>query len=343
MGLQTGYKSIGSAGKTVDGREIRPEWIQEAVETYDPNLYTAVLNFNHWPAKYFGSYGKVLGLKKGTSVENAISALANIEPNSRLTALSKEEVLFSSMEIDTDFRGSGKCYLVGLAVTPSPASVGTEQLKFASELDRFGSEVFFESNPSKTQFQATDYVRMDFSEIHKNMEEPDEKKFTSWLKKLINLDKETESEEETSMSNDNKKIEELQNEVSSLASAVNKLINKDDGNTPDNTNFSGDPNQLVEALAPQLEKFGIKISADKPKTDSEKIDELATKLENFMNKFDNADTNEATEKTEGDDQLVQLQNQVSQLANTINLAINGEQDSTPSGDQIQNDGTNDLV
>ncbi|WP_186791292.1 GPO family capsid scaffolding protein, partial [Salmonella enterica] len=35
-----------------------------------------------------------------------------------------------SMEIQPNFGNSGKCYLVGLAVTDDPASLGTEYLEF---------------------------------------------------------------------------------------------------------------------------------------------------------------------------------------------------------------------
>src|SRR3546814_16550343 len=40
--------------------------------------------------------------------------------------------LFTSCEIHPDFAGEGKAYLVGLAVTDMPASLGTEPLKFAA-------------------------------------------------------------------------------------------------------------------------------------------------------------------------------------------------------------------
>jgi hypothetical protein len=40
--------------------------------------------------------------------------------------------VYTSMEIRPNFANSGKCYLVGLAVTDDPASLGTEYLEFCS-------------------------------------------------------------------------------------------------------------------------------------------------------------------------------------------------------------------
>jgi hypothetical protein len=40
--------------------------------------------------------------------------------------------VYTSMEIQPNFANSGKCYLVGLAVTDDPASLGTEYLEFCS-------------------------------------------------------------------------------------------------------------------------------------------------------------------------------------------------------------------
>lgn len=40
--------------------------------------------------------------------------------------------MYTSIEVDTNFAGTGQAYLVGLAVTDSPASIGTEYLKFCS-------------------------------------------------------------------------------------------------------------------------------------------------------------------------------------------------------------------
>lgn len=38
---------IGTSGKTVDGRDIKPEWLEQAAEDYNPELYGARINVEH--------------------------------------------------------------------------------------------------------------------------------------------------------------------------------------------------------------------------------------------------------------------------------------------------------
>ncbi len=44
----------------------------------------------------------------------------------------KGQKLFTSMEVSPKFAGYGKAYLVGLAATDNPASLGTEMLTFSA-------------------------------------------------------------------------------------------------------------------------------------------------------------------------------------------------------------------
>ncbi|OMR09778.1 capsid scaffolding protein, partial [Burkholderia pseudomallei] len=55
-------------------------------------------------------------------------------PTDELVALSKKrQKLFTSIEINPDFADIGEAYLVGLAATDDPASLGTEALQFAAK------------------------------------------------------------------------------------------------------------------------------------------------------------------------------------------------------------------
>ena len=52
-----------------------------------------------------------------------------ISPTDELIALNKQQQkVYTSVEIDTDFSDTGEAYLVGLAVTDNPASLGTSML-----------------------------------------------------------------------------------------------------------------------------------------------------------------------------------------------------------------------
>lgn len=131
---------IATAGQTTDGREIQREWIEQMAETYDPSVYGARINVEHlrgfMPDGDFGAYGDVLALKAETVTvngEDKLALFAQLAANDKLKALNKaNQKIYTSVEIDTNFAKTGRAYLVGLAVTDSPASLGTEMLQFAA-------------------------------------------------------------------------------------------------------------------------------------------------------------------------------------------------------------------
>ncbi|MCP5972942.1 GPO family capsid scaffolding protein, partial [Klebsiella pneumoniae] len=54
-------------------------------------------------------------------------------PSADLVAYTRNlQKLFTSMEVNTSFADTGKAYLVGLAATDDPASLGTEMLQFSA-------------------------------------------------------------------------------------------------------------------------------------------------------------------------------------------------------------------
>lgn len=136
---------VAVAGATAsDGRVIEPEWLKDAAETYKPETYTARVNVEHVRGftgdKPFKAMGDVLALKTetidltiGGKVEKRLALFAQIEPHSDLVTLTKDgQKVFTSIEIAPNFGASGKAGLVGLAVTDSPASLGTERLAFTA-------------------------------------------------------------------------------------------------------------------------------------------------------------------------------------------------------------------
>ncbi|HEJ6164786.1 TPA: GPO family capsid scaffolding protein [Pseudomonas aeruginosa] len=127
-------------GATTDGRTIERSWIEQMAESYDPKTYGARLNCEHirglMPDSVFGSFGDVLALKTD-EVEVAgakkLGLFAQIEPTASLIELNKKgQKIYTSAEIQPNFAESGKYYLMGLAITDSPASLGTDALKFSA-------------------------------------------------------------------------------------------------------------------------------------------------------------------------------------------------------------------
>ncbi|CAI8980122.1 Capsid scaffolding protein [Pseudomonas sp. IT-P100] len=137
--LTSYWKRVATSGPTVDGREILPQELRDIAETYTPSLYTAVIWCEH--ERWFGSFGTVFAVRlieEGDDLEPGQVALeAQLKPNDKLLRLNDAgEKLFTSIEIRPNFRGRGKAYMTGIAVTDEPASVGTQELYFSSRTSR---------------------------------------------------------------------------------------------------------------------------------------------------------------------------------------------------------------
>lgn len=135
---------IGVEGATTDGREISREWLEQMAAAYNPAVYTATINLEHIksysPDSTFNRYGTVnaLGTEEITDgpLAGKLALYADILPTDSLVALVKQgQKLFTSMEVSTKFADTGKAYLVGLAATDDPASLGTEMLAFSAKAD----------------------------------------------------------------------------------------------------------------------------------------------------------------------------------------------------------------
>ncbi|EMK3322537.1 GPO family capsid scaffolding protein [Vibrio vulnificus] len=125
------WKIVATEGATIDGRVLSAQWLSEMAESYATTEYTAMI----WPEHFrFGGFGNNWGsveAVKAEKVDGKMRLFAKILPNQYLLAANKlGQKLFTSIEIQPDYKGTGKCYLRGLAVTDSPASTGTSRLEF---------------------------------------------------------------------------------------------------------------------------------------------------------------------------------------------------------------------
>lgn len=141
---KTRFFRVAVEGQTTDGRTIERQWIADAAATYNRQTYSARINMEHVRGitadKPFKAYGDVLSLKAeeielelAGKKEKKLALFAELDVTDELVAMNKDrQKLYSSIEISPNFANSGKAYLVGLAVTDSPASLGTEMLQFAA-------------------------------------------------------------------------------------------------------------------------------------------------------------------------------------------------------------------
>ncbi len=128
-------------GATTDGRQIERQWLVDAAETYSQNTYGARVWIEHMrsllPDSPFRAYGDVVALKT-EEVDIAgvkkLALFAQIEPTTDLVTMNKaRQKMFTSIEIRPKFADTGRAYLDGIAVTDSPASLGTEMLTFSAQ------------------------------------------------------------------------------------------------------------------------------------------------------------------------------------------------------------------
>lgn len=163
-------------GATTDGRNIERSWIEDMAALYNPDTYTARINCEHikwpWPGGEFGAYGSVLAAKSeevDINGEKKLALFVQIEPNDALLKLNKDgQKLHTSVEVQPNFADTGRAYLVGLAITDSPASLGTEALQFSAQHGTLTTRKQHADN----LFSAASEALIEFEEV---TEQPDEK------------------------------------------------------------------------------------------------------------------------------------------------------------------------
>ena len=142
---------VAREGQTVDGRSLSQQQIIDMSETYDPVEYIARINCELMSGWWEGldserktsglgdviavSHGMETFKKNGADVQlmclyASLSALPDL-----VDANEKGKKIFTSIEFYPKFAGTDRAYLVGLAVTDTPASLGTEPLKFSRNSD----------------------------------------------------------------------------------------------------------------------------------------------------------------------------------------------------------------
>lgn len=142
--MKTRFFCVAVEGATTDGRVIERAWIEEMAADYNPQTYGARVNMEHIrgfsPDKPFNAYGDVIAVEKreielsiGGKTEKKLALFAQLDANDQLVANVKAgQKVYTSIEVNPNFAGKGRAYLMGLAVTDSPASLGTEMLSFAA-------------------------------------------------------------------------------------------------------------------------------------------------------------------------------------------------------------------
>ena len=115
--------------------------MEQAAKNFNPSTYGARIWLEHFrsllPDSPFKAYGDVLAVKTEEVEINGqkkLALFAQVEPTPDLIAMNKaKQKIYTSIEIDDSFSDTGEAYIVGLAVTDSPASLGTDVLSFSAQ------------------------------------------------------------------------------------------------------------------------------------------------------------------------------------------------------------------
>ena len=128
-------------GATTDGRIVQRSWLTDIEKNYDPNVYGARINLEHLGYEWMPRFGDVESVHTAEIPDGALKGklalYATLLPTDDLIQMNKKrQKVYTSAEIAPKFSDTGEAYLVGLAVTDDPASLGTEILQFSAGASR---------------------------------------------------------------------------------------------------------------------------------------------------------------------------------------------------------------
>ncbi|EKP4629966.1 GPO family capsid scaffolding protein, partial [Cronobacter sakazakii] len=89
--LRTDWLCIATEGDTVDGRELKRQWLVDAAETYNREWYGALI----WPEheKNCGNFGEVLDVMGEEGEDGLYRLYAQIRPNAYLLEANRYDQL----------------------------------------------------------------------------------------------------------------------------------------------------------------------------------------------------------------------------------------------------------
>ena len=258
---------VATEGNTVDGRKIAASWIKDMAEQYSKEEYTALIWPEHYRSDWTQYKGKNWGIVeelKAEEKDGKLRLFAKLTPNQFLLEANKEgQKLFTSIEPNPDYKGEGRCYLEGLAVTDSPASTGTTLLKFSR------------SDEQETTLESDALEEIDFSQCLTRVE-----RFYSFCNHIFSSEHEPEQsvtpqpEDEEPMNDD--QFKKVMSAIEGVDAKQSDLDEK----------FSKYSQQNTTDGQPEGDTDNVKgLSVEQFSTIKEKLDGIANKQSDLESKF----------------------------------------------------------
>jgi hypothetical protein len=256
-----------TAGPTIDGRYIEQQVIDDIAELYDPVVYNARINEEHW---YWGEkFGSVLSVEKDGN-----RLMAVLKPNSKLlSTIEGGQLLHTSCEIEKNFANSGRSYLTGLALTDDPASLGTTEMHLSARRPEDKGKDIFSTGSTISKKMLTGNA----------LDEQEERSFITKLMSFMsnNRHQEQNNKEDNDMSEELKALltknteqnEAVATALNILATAVEKLSVGNVGETSLTPTTPAPPADGSNAIAEGNTELSAKVDAL-----STQLSELTTKL-----------------------------------------------------------------
>ncbi|QTS88888.1 GPO family capsid scaffolding protein [Ectopseudomonas khazarica] len=240
-------------GATTDKRKIERSWLEQAAKNFNQNTYGARVWLEHLrsvlPDSPFKAYGDITAVKTeevDIAGKKKLALFAQIEPTPELIAMNKaKQKIYTSIEIDDSFSDSGEAYIVGLAVTDSPASLGTEVLAFSAQKpdanpfkDRHYSEtsMFSEAIETELTFEEIEDTPSMFAALRGKVSE------------LLGKSKEKEGMDAANFSELGALIEDLADHGAKQAEAFNAMKTAHEKLQADHTKLASDFADLAKRL-----------------------------------------------------------------------------------------------
>ena len=257
---------VAQEGVTADGRIIKRSWLAQCAENYDPKVYGARINLEHIHFKWLmpdephsNCFGDVLALKTQEH-DGKLQLLALLDPTPALIELNKNrQKIYTSVEIDPEFADTREAYLVGLAVTDTPASLGTDMLKF-----------------NKTNNKILNSAVCEF--VMENEIEGENQTLFSKIKNLFNKEK-------------NKDEEDMKNSIMELGKQIKEQGEKLDALE---AKFNVKPQEVQPQKETPKEEFNLKEAFSVLEKKLNELVEKNQKLEEQFNKLKNEPAEEFT-------------------------------------------------
>ena len=281
MAKQSGWVIAATEGATVDGRTITKEWITDMAELYSVEEYGALI----WPEHFKSSWGpfdgknwgevdEVKAAKKGGKLRLFVKLTAN---QYLLDANKDGQKLYMSIEPNTDYKGTGRCYLQGLAVTDAPASTGTTRLKFSigdNEADHEYSQL--------ETLQHSDFITTNSEPTTQNSKQAKAQSLMAQLFSLFSSDQQPADQQDEITEEDTMKQEQFDALMGKFDGLETKVTDLE-------TKFSKSPKaeETPPVEEPKDEPEGDKGAAG---VTAEQFSQLMDKVDGFSKKVDGIET-----------------------------------------------------